>query len=161
MKYDLAKVLENVQNVNEVRVVVLSLLKEIREVRKQKHIGFVSGIIYSDGLEFKYRNVKRLLAYTEKLRKEIPYPIFSAEDVFYSGLFEKLPESKLPEKIRRPIFFAFWKSIMESGYITDLFMTPRWEVSQGARDEIEKGKKIGMTIHYVEEDQAIAQITVS
>ena len=158
MKSDLITVLEKVQNVDEVRVAILSLLNEMRKVRKHDSIGFVSGMIFSEGIEYKPRNLKRLAAYTEKLRKENTYPIFSAVDIFYNGLFEKLPESKLPEIIRRPIFFAFWKSIMESGYITDLFMTPRWEKSQGALDEIEKGKKAGMVIHYVEEDPIISKI---
>ncbi len=158
MKSDLVHVLEKVQNVDEVRAAVLTLLKEMREVRKFDRIGFVSGIIFSEGIQFKKRNLNRLSAYTQKLQKTNEYPIFSAVDIFYNGLFERLPESKLPEIKRRPIFFAFWKNIMESGYITDLFMTPRWEKSQGARDEIDKGKKIGMTIHYVEEDPDISKM---
>ncbi len=39
---------------------------------------------------------------------------------------------------------------MECGYITDIFMTPRWEHSEGARDEHKNAIKAGMTIHYVE-----------
>lgn len=43
----------------------------------------------------------------------------------------------------------FWRDILESGHVTDIFMTPRWEQSKGAIDEHEAAKQLGIKIHYM------------
>lgn len=156
MKHLFDNALTNVKNVEDVRVAVLSLLKSSRE--SSDKLGFVSGIIFSDGLEFKARNLRRLSAYTDKLCLQNDFPIFSGIDIFYSGLYEKLPEGTLPYDERRVIFFKFWKDIVSSGYITDIFMTPRWKVSEGSRDEHTNAQKLGLNIHYIESDDTISNL---
>jgi hypothetical protein len=42
----------------------------------------------------------------------------------------------------------FWKNIMESDLITDLFVAPRWKESEGVRTEYERCKEKKVLIHY-------------
>lgn len=156
MKKHFDKVLEKVRNVEDVRVAVIDLLKSTRE--NSLRLGFVSGIIFSDGIEHKARNLRRLGAYTYKLRTQHDFPIFSGIDIFYSGLYEKLPEAQLPFEERRIHFFKVWKDIVGCGHITDIFMTPRWKNSEGSIDEHTTAKKLGIIINYVDIDEKISSL---
>ncbi len=115
-------------------------------------IGYVAGIITSDGPEYFQANRKRLADYVKKLRKIHKFPMFSAIDVFSSEVYERLKEWKLPFAEREMKVRSFWRKILKSGHVTDIFMTPRWEKSKGASDEHRTAKKIGLKIHYIEEE---------
>lgn len=154
MRQEFDTILKNVKTAKETEKLVIEYLKNLRE--KFNQIGFVSGIIYSDGIEFKDRNIKTLNEYTKKLRTENNFPIFSGVDIFYNGLYEKLEESKLPYEQRRNVFIGVWQNIVGCGYITDIFMTPRWELSEGAKDELATANEKGITGHYVEIDEKIS-----
>lgn len=146
MKKQIDIALINSTNIAEVESRLLKLLQELNLNNK---VGFVSGIIFSDGPMHVQSNIARIASITDQLRIKYQFPIFSVQDVFYSGLFEKLEESKLSSEVRRPLMFAFWETILTSGFITDIFMTPRWELSEGARDEHKNAKKMGMKIHHI------------
>ena len=140
-------VLALARTVDEVEVAVLTLLKEKRRVQASK-LGFVSGTLFSDGPEFVQRNIRRLAHYTSALRLKYSFPLFSGYDVLYNGRMDRLPESKLPYLERRTRMLAFWKTIITCGSITDMFMMPGWERSEGARDEHRSAREMGMTVHY-------------
>jgi hypothetical protein len=123
----------------EVGIGVIEILKSLKDSGEGR-IGFVSGIITSDGEKFIGLNLRRLASYTEFIRKANDFPIFSATDVFDEALTMRIGHNAEER------WLSFWKSILHSGHITDLFMTPRWKESRGARDEYKAGKEIGMRI---------------
>lgn len=114
-------------------------------------IGYVAGIITSDGPGYFVANRKRLADYVRKLRKIHKFPMFSAVDVFSSEVYERLEEWKLPSSEREAKVRSFWRKILKSGHVTDVFMTPRWEKSKGALDEHKTAKKIGLRTHYIKD----------
>lgn len=114
-------------------------------------IGYVDGLINSDGPEYFEINRKKLANHTEKLRTIHKFPMFSAIDVFSDDVYVKLEEMVLSFEKREIKFRRFWREIFKSGHVTDIFMTPRWEKSKGATDEHKTAKKIGLKIHYVED----------
>lgn len=150
MKDKITKSLSHSTTLKEVKDSLLKILEEVQQENKQKRVGYVSGIIFSDGPLHVKRNVKILSDYTVFLRKNNSFPIFSPTDIFYDGLYHNLKEASFPEEARRILFMTFWRDILSSGFITDIFMTPRWQQSEGATDEHNLAQKQGLTIHYVQ-----------
>lgn len=130
---------------NEVNI----LLSKVRQKSTEKRLGYVAGIITSDGKEHMQKNIDILAKHTEILKKKYGFPIFSAVDIFGNGVYQKLEDFNQEEHLREKSFIEFWRKILSSGHITDIFMTPRWKESKGAIDEHETAKKLGLTIHYV------------
>lgn len=111
----------------------------------------MAGIINSDGPEYSEINREKLANHVEKLRKIHKFPMFTAIDVFPLEIYNNLEEWKLSFEEREEKVRNFWREILKSGHVTDIFMTPRWEKSKGASDEHETAKKIGLKIHYVQD----------
>lgn len=118
----------------------------LRVLVQEKQVGYVAGIITSDGPEHIKDNIRRLGEWTERIREREGKPTFSAVDVFDDALFARLNASALPQDS----WWIFWRGVLGSGYVTDIYMTPRWQESTGARDEHETALKLGITIHYLE-----------
>lgn len=156
MKSAFDKALKESITLDDVEKSVLKLLKETRN--NSDKLGFVSGTVFSDGPELVKTNINKLSDHTNNLKQMHSFPIFSAVDILYRGLFEKLPESKLEYQKRRKRFFLFWKRILESGHITDIFMTPRWQKSEGATDEHKTAKKTGIHVYYMNDDGSTYEI---
>lgn len=146
MKDQIRAVLGSANTLLEVRDSLLTLFRIFKN-NGYRQMGYVSGIITSDGPEFVERNIERLAYFTEELRGYKNFPIFSATDVFSQKLFERLDEMTLETNSREEKFIRFWRDILESGFITDIFMTPRWEESKGAKDEYKTAKRLGLKIH--------------
>lgn len=147
MKDVIAGALAKATTLREVKELLVPLLE--KTYKKEKRIGYVSGIIFSDGPLHVKRNIQALSDYTDFLRSKHSFSIFSPVDVFYGGLFSNLKESSFPPSARRIVFISFWRDILTSGFVTDIFMTPRWQQSEGATDEHNIAKEKGITIHYV------------
>ncbi|MEK7558669.1 MAG: DUF4406 domain-containing protein [Patescibacteria group bacterium] len=130
---------------------LIKVIKKISESSVNQRIGFVAGIISSDGDENMPNNIEKLRQYTEKLRKKYNFPIFSSVDVFSNGLYDQMEEVEFERELREHHFVQFWKMILKSGHITDIFMTPRWEMSRGAKVEYITAKKLKIKIHFVKE----------
>ncbi len=111
----------------------------------------MAGIINSDGPKYFERNRKRLVNHAAKLRKLHDFPMFTAVDVFPPEIYNNLKEWKLSFEEREAKVRNFWQKILKSGHVTDVFMTPRWEKSKGAQDEHKTAKRLGLTIHYLQE----------
>lgn len=124
---------------------VVGVLRAIKRKTRAKKVGYVAGIITSDGPEYIARNIQKLEEYTERIGDEIDFPVFSAADVFSKDLLDRLHARSLPAQT----WFDFWRAILGSGEVTDIFMTPRWKDSLGARDEHETAQKLGIAIHYL------------
>jgi hypothetical protein len=148
MKQQIQEVLISVTSFSEIHQEITKLFAHTRKNHPSNRIGYVSGIISSDGPEHMDRNIKILKEYTEKLRDTHDFPIFSATDVFSDEIFGRLGHFTSHRRMQEE-FMQFWRDIFDSGHITDIFMTPRWEKSEGAKDELETAKKLNLKIHYI------------
>lgn len=140
---------KNANNLVEVKDSILVVLKELKN-KGNRRIGYVSGIVTSDSPENIDGNVKRLSRFTELIRSQNDFPIFSSTDVVSDELFKRLGL----EEFQKTDWEKFWRDILgaEERFVTDVFMTPRWEKSRGATDEHKIAKEVGMQIHYVTEE---------
>ena len=145
----IALVLTTASNLIEVRLSVVQVLEEAKTKHVSGRLGYVSGIITSDGDEKILENTNRLENYTNDIRKIQKFPIFSPTDIFSDDLNARLQEMKLPKEEREEKFIVFWREILTSGHVTDIFMTPRWRKSRGAQDEHKTALKVGIGIHYL------------
>lgn len=151
MKEKIAHVTVGISNMVELRDAMIVLFEMLRMETGQDRIGYVAGVIGSEGEDKVEANREILRNYTERIRAENDFPIFSATDIFETpGLWERLPETNLEINERRKVFIKFWRELLELGKVTDIFMTPRWEISEGATDEYETSQRLGIEIHIVE-----------
>lgn len=149
MHRNIRPALKNARNLVQVREEMIKLFLAAKQQAGVERIGYVAGIINSGGPEYIRVNRTRLVEYTKKLRKIHKFPLFSAIDVFPPKIYNSLEEWKLSFEQREEKARIFWASMLKSGHITDIFMTPLWDRSKGALDEHETAKKMGIKIHYV------------
>lgn len=140
LKETLKAVVSSTTKICSVEVQVINALKKVKR-NGIKNIGYVSGIISSDGVKHIPVNVKALEMYTEFYRSYVQFPVFSSSDIFYGKYIEKF-------NLNQSEWFSFWNNILKSETITDVFMTPRWEVSKGALEEYKTAKALSLNIHY-------------
>lgn len=152
MKQKIRTAIKSSTNLKHVEKAIINLLHEIKKENPKKRVGYVAGIVTSDGEDHMQRNIDRLAALTEKLRIKVSFPIFSSVDIFGDGIYDQIEDFHLERTLREKAFVDFWRNILRSGHITDVYMTPRWDESRGARDEHETAKQMGIRIHYVNED---------
>ena len=141
------KELKSVTNLDQTSKIVLSMLKDLKD-SKESRIGYVAGVVTSDGPEKIDENVRNLINCTKNIRKQYNFPIFSSTDIFDKKFIENLDEMSLPPKIFEERFLYFWEKILESGYVTDIFLTPGWERSRGAKFEHNIANNKRLEIHY-------------
>ena len=147
LSVDIKESYKNVKDLITAAKFAISVLKEYRK-KGTNRIGYVAGIVTSDGTENIDENVRKLKSYTKNIRKQYNFHIFSSTDIFDKKFIEKLDEMSLPLKIFEKRFLNFWEKILVSGYITDIFMTPGWERSRGAKFEHNIANNKGLDIHY-------------
>lgn len=147
MQAKILHALQEARSLAETRDLLLELFRAERS-GGLTDIGYVSGMISSDGPEHIQRNRERLRAITEEVRQRENVAIFSAVDVFNDQLFPKLEVLGYPNED----WIQFWREILDTPerFVTSVFMTPRWEESRGARDEHEVALRMGITIYYTE-----------
>lgn len=125
----------------------LSLLEVFGAVKThpEGRIGYVSGVITSDGPAQIEANLAKLARYTDRLRTMHNFPIFSATDIFTDDLYDRIKAASILTKD----WLLFWRGVLSSGHVTDIFMTPGWERSHGAMDEHTVARELGLKIHLV------------
>jgi len=149
MRERIEEAVKKANSIEDVKDGVLIVLKELRNEGNQR-IGYVSGLITSEGPENINKNVKRLIRFTNYIRSQNDFPIFSSTDVVSDALFKRLGA----QLFKQADWEEFWRDVLgsEERYVTDMFMTPRWEKSRGATDEHKTAKKVGMQIHHLTEE---------
>jgi hypothetical protein len=115
-------------------------------------LGFVTGIIASEGHHLIDRNMEILEAYANHLRGKSEFPIFCATDIFYREFLHAVKWNTTFD------FFPMWRKVISEGGVTDLFQTPRWRLSLGARDEHEHSSTLQIRIHDLDEDTELRTI---
>ena len=149
MKEVIQKTIEACYTLQEVRDAVIQSCGKVTEQSPGIRIGYVAGIITGDGPEYIQTNREILMKFTEDTRRSVDFPIFSAIDVFSNSVYTRLGGLESIESEGHD-FRKFWRDILESGRITDIFMTPRWEQSGGATDEHDTALALKLRIHYLE-----------
>jgi hypothetical protein len=66
-------------------------------------------------------------------------------------MFDMIEEMELVYEVREQHFQNFWRGILGSGHVTDIFLTPRWKESRGATDEFQTATTLGIEVHDLEE----------
>jgi len=157
MENNIGSSLKSATTLIHVRKKLIKLFKSTKNQtgRGIIRIGYVAGILTSDGLKYFERNRKIIAKYTDQLRKVHKFPMFSTVDVFSDEVYSRLEEYKLSFEEREAKLRNFWREIFKSGYVTDIFMTPRWNKSKGATDEHKTAKESGLRIHYIEDTHLI------
>lgn len=135
----------------EVYGAVIQAFGKVMEQSPGIQIGYVAGIIKADGSEHIETNRKTLMKFTEDTRRNMDFPIFSATDVFSDDVYTRLGGLESIEAGNHD-FRKFWRDILKAGYITDIFMTPRWEQSGGATDEHNTALTLKLHIHYLDKN---------
>lgn len=135
--------LAEVGSFDEIVSVIHPLFEELKSTTPR--IGYVSGIISSKGVDKIPVYITRLEGYTEHIRTLHQFPIFSATDIFSDQIYERVGGTRQPEN-----FIKFWRDLFNGWHVTDMFMTPQWNISIGAQDEYEIAKSQGMRIHFLE-----------
>ncbi len=139
--------------IDVVKTQVIDILRNVKTDEIQK-IGYVSGVISSDGPKHIPKNIAVLDTYTEFYRMTIPFPAFSSSDIFYGKYTERF-------NLSQSEWLTFWSSILKSGTITDVFMTPRWKISNGAVEEHKMAKELNLTIHNHENKVDLRRILIN
>ena len=150
MRAEIYQQIRETTSLPEVQEGLLRVFRTVKEAEPQQRIGVVSGIITSEGDEFMERNIRRLHLYTAHLSQLHNFPVFSSVDVFGNGLYSQIKEFSFERELREKHFVDFWRGVYRSGHLTDVFMTPRWEKSSGARDEHAISLEEQIAIHYVD-----------
>lgn len=138
------------RTLDEVKTGVLSVLSDFRN-KGFSQIGYVSGIISSDGPAKISQNLLRLAEHTKNISYSNTFPVFSPTCVFDDNLFKRIGA----ENLSGEDFMVFWRAILRDKhrYVTDIFMTPRWEYSEGATEEHQIAKELKLNIYYVKDIQ--------
>ena len=141
--------LKNIGSLGELLPAVREVLDSVKiqvEGLERKRIGYVSGIISSDGPDKIQENIERLKRFTDTVRSAYQFPVFSATDIFTDEIYQRCSKDR---PLLNADFIQFWRNLLEAGLVTDVFMTPRWEESEGATDEHSIAEQEGLNIHYI------------
>ncbi len=125
-------------SLKDVQNFVIPILKAANNNGKTS-IAYISGIISSDGPSQIQKNITALKCYTDYYRRTQPFPVFSSSDIFNIQIEGKFSATQKE-------WVTFWNNILMSGFITDLFLTPRWHCSQGAKEEYRTASIMGLKI---------------
>ncbi|MCR4329631.1 MAG: DUF4406 domain-containing protein [Candidatus Roizmanbacteria bacterium] len=102
-----------------------------------------SGSINSDGAVYKQRNIRRLMVYSQTVQQRVLFPVFCASNFFDDAVYSCFKQQGAVYED----FMFFWRRILKSRLVTDIFMMEGWERSRGAQDEYNTAKKCNIMIH--------------
>ena len=149
MRHHLQPFLDHVYQLDDVHPAVDHFFRQYQVDRADRRLGYVAGIITSDGPEQIPANLERLELYTDYLRTIHPFPLFACTDIFTTAVFDRVGAARLTSQE----WLVFWRKILHQGHVSDVFMTPRWEVSVGAQDEYTTAQELGLQIHFVPDQE--------
>lgn len=110
---------------------------------KVQKCGMVSGSINADGPAHKQRNIKRLITYTQAIQEKVTFPVFCASYFFVDEIYSHFEKQGAVYED----YMFFWRKVLKSGLVTDIFMMDGWKRSIGAKDEYDTAKKCNIVIH--------------
>lgn len=143
MRSDIQQALKGIHNLKNAEERLCDFLASLRKKDSKLRIGFVCGMISSEGREYIDENMARLQTYVQTISSRVKYPIFSSADVFTPEVYTAV---NLADRTNEE-FIQFWRGIFKSKTVTDVYFTPRWIKSDGARDEFETALQEGVNVH--------------
>jgi len=138
------------ESLDDVKKHLFEIFRDLKTEGYNK-LGYVAGIITAEGPENMAKNLKRLEKFTDLVRSQNDFPIFSPTDIFDRALFAKL-EANGFKNADWEVFFRQVLSGEGQHFVTDIFMTPKWEISHGSTDEHKTAKENGIEIHYLTDE---------
>lgn len=142
-----------VKDANDFTLVLNRVIEILWQLKRKgiQRIGYVAGLVSSDGEEKIQENLERLNFYTNLLSKKYPKAkFFSAADIFNKELYKKLLGENFIISKRKKSFLEFWRGILKNGGVDDVSMTPGWDRSVGAINEHKTILKLGIRHQFVE-----------
>jgi len=143
----IAESIARASTLDEIYAAIAGVFYYLREDWKHPQLGYVSGVVSSDSPAKIEENLARLHDIASQLQKTHTFPIFSPPDIFSKGVLSRVEQAG----VKGEDFIQFWRSVLMSGYVTDIFMTRRWQESRGATDEHKIALQAGLQIHYLKD----------
>ncbi len=125
---------------------IVHALKKFRHEYHYPRIGYVSGVITSDGPHRVPDNREELIRLAGVLQEMRHFPIFTLQDAFTLETLARLKEAGYAARH----YADLAAQVLESGHITDAFFAPRWEISPTSVLEHDVAERFGIAIHYIE-----------
>jgi hypothetical protein len=123
---------------------IQDILRTVQKTTPSARVAIVLGVTVSDGPEFTTQNINRLRVCSDYIRRRHDFPVFSLIDIFPENWhLENQDKSRAMKEYQN-----FWKSLLLSGSITDVFVTPRWESNPELVELHSIAQKAGIHIHY-------------
>jgi len=137
--------LQTATTLPEIQEGVFNILSRWRE--DHERIGYVAGIVILNeserNLEKIEDNLNRLCLIARFLEGRLKFPMFCAGDVFTPKRLTSFGASDVSKE-----FLDFWRAIQGAGYITDMFMTPRYKLSNTSLHDRFLAIEFGHNIYY-------------
>ena len=131
---------------------VVQVLKDFQSSSGNTKLGYVSGIMTSDGRKFEPVNCLLLDEYAKVIGPKVTYPLFSPPDMITDEM-----RFILLNKEQKYVYTLYGRVFREVP-VTDMFMTPRWQASGGANAEHIIAKEANIAIHYLDKDLDLVNI---
>ncbi|MDP3725345.1 MAG: hypothetical protein Q8R20_02665 [Nanoarchaeota archaeon] len=128
---------------------IIHILRKFRSEYNYPRIGYVSGVLTSDGPGRVLQNREELIRLAGVLQEMHHFPIFTLQDAFTPETLRRLKDAGHTSHH----YTDFAGEILKSGFITDVFFAPRWENSQTARSEQTLAERFGLRINYIEYEE--------
>ena len=144
MKEKLLAYLKGSTTLKDISTRLIELLNQLHQ-EGNPQIGYVAGMISSEGPENIQKNLDILERRTQELSKIYNFPLFSQNDIFTDDVYKQIKQSGATHAD----FEEFYQQIHSTGLITHIFMTPKWELSVGATDEHETALRYRLNIIYI------------
>ena len=125
---------------------VVHVLRKFRQEYHYPQIGYVSGVLTSDGPYRVLDNREELIRLAGVLQEMHHFPIFTLQDAFTPETLRRLKEAGHTSRH----YTDLATQVLQSGHITDVFFAPRWEDSSAARMERDAAERFGLRINYIE-----------
>ena len=124
----------------------VSVFRKFRKEYAYPRLGYVAGPLPSQGSLDAGEHYRVHVELAGVLGQRFPFPICTMQDMFSPETLLRLKEKGFTSKH----YADFARNVLQSGYVTDVFMAPGWEESKTALVEHEAAKQFGLSIHYIE-----------
>ena len=125
---------------------IVHALRKFRNEYNYPRIGYVSGILTSEGPHRVLQNREELIRLAGVLQEMHHFPIFTLQDIFTPETLRLLKEAGHTSLH----YTDLATQVLQSGHITDTFFAPRWKISPTVCLEHDAAERFGLKIHYIE-----------
>lgn len=124
----------------------VSVFRKFRKEYAYPRLGYVAGPLPSQGSLDAGEHHRVHVELAGVLGQRFAFPVCTMQDMLSPVVLTRLKEKGFTSKH----YADFARNVLQSGYVTDVFMAPGWEESGTARAEHEAAKQFGLNVHYVE-----------